>query len=292
MNKYKLTLKRAEVFYIPNFLSKEKADLYLQAITDSIAFEKKEYEGRMTALHGDAKRYKYALNDGIPKPWTNELLDIKKSIEGLTGYSYDVCLLNYYTNGKEGFRFHSDREEIGNDTPIASISLGAERKFYFKSMPKKRNDEDSLADQREDAEEYCIVLEHGSLLVMGKGTHENYIHGLPVDKKIKNPRLNLTFRKTRPINNPTLIESKTVVVNKKTTNDYDVYIGRPSKWGNPFKMMTESDRDSVIEQYRNWIVNQPHLLKDLPELKGKRIACFCKPLPCHGDVLAELADKL
>lgn len=84
---------------------------------------------------------------------------------------------------------------------------------------------------------------------------------------------------------------KTVVVNKKVDKNYDVYIGRPSKWGNPFKMKTESDRDYVIKKYSEWIVTQPHLLKDLHELKGKKIACFCKPLACHGDVLAELADK-
>lgn len=281
MEKYKLNFKNAEIYYIPNFFSKEEADLYLESLSKSIEFEKKTKEGRLTALHGDAKMYKYALNEGIPKPWTSELKKIKDKIEEATSYNYDVCLLNYYQNGKNGFRFHSDKEEIGNDTPICSISFGAERKFYFRSKPDEKND---------DLEEYNIVLDHGSLLIMGRGTHENYIHGLPMDNKIKFPRLNLTFRKTRAINNPTLI-AKTIVVNKKITQDYDVFIGRPSKWGNPFKMKTEDDREEVIKKYREWIVTQPQLLQDLNELKGRRLACYCKPLSCHGDILAELADR-
>jgi hypothetical protein len=86
-------------------------------------------------------------------------------------------------------------------------------------------------------------------------------------------------------------EQKTEVVNIKTDKDYDVYIGRPSKWGNPFVVGKDGTRKQVIERYKKWIVQQPDLLKDLHELKGKKIACFCKPLPCHGDVLAEMADK-
>lgn len=72
---------------------------------------------------------------------------------------------------------------------------------------------------------------------------------------------------------------------------YDVYIGRPSAWGNPFAMGTEEDRESVISQYREWIQTQPELLARLPELRGMVLGCFCAPKPCHGDVLVELANK-
>jgi alkylated DNA repair dioxygenase AlkB len=284
LNKYKLPFKRADVYYVHEYFPKEMADDYMEKLMKSIKLEKKEHEGRMTALHGSAKKYRYALNDSVPEPWTQELLSMKTKIEtDVPTCNYDVCLLNYYASGKEKFNFHSDKEEIGNDIPIASISFGAERKFYFRSTV--------------DDEQHCIVLGHGSLLIMGKGTHENYVHGLPADRKVKFPRLNLTFRKTRAINNPSLAEiktpivNKTTVVNKTTTKDYDVYIGRPGKWGNPFKMKSEDDRDIVIEKYKEWIVKQPNLLKDLHELKGKRLACYCKPKKCHGDILAELADK-
>lgn len=176
LNEFRLSFKRADVYYIPNFFSIDKADLYFKALTQSIEFEKKEREGRLTALHGSAGLYKYALNEAVPKPWTQELIQIKSSIEEAVQYEYDVCLLNYYRNGKEEFRFHSDREEIGNNVPIASLSLGAERKFYFKSKPGSINHSDNTEIE---SEEHCIVLKHGSLLIMGCGTHENYIHGLP-----------------------------------------------------------------------------------------------------------------
>ncbi len=83
----------------------------------------------------------------------------------------------------------------------------------------------------------------------------------------------------------------TTVVNKRSGEPYDVYIGRPSKWGNPFPLGGDSSRDEVVAQYRSWVVGQPHLLAALPELRGKVLACWCAPLSCHGDVLAELADR-
>lgn len=79
----------------------------------------------------------------------------------------------------------------------------------------------------------------------------------------------------------------TMVVHCKKS-PYDIYIGRPSKWGNPFSIGKDGTRKEVIEKYRNWIKNQPELLKDLVELKGKVLGCWCKPHPCHGDVLVEL----
>lgn len=72
---------------------------------------------------------------------------------------------------------------------------------------------------------------------------------------------------------------------------HDVYIGRPSKWGNPFVVGRDGTREEVVEKYRAWIVTQPHLMRALPELRGKRLACYCAPLSCHGDVLAELAEQ-
>jgi hypothetical protein len=77
----------------------------------------------------------------------------------------------------------------------------------------------------------------------------------------------------------------------KIDQPYDVYIGRPSKWGNPFRIGPDGNREEVIRRYRDWIGKQQGLLKSLPELKGKRLGCFCKPLACHGDVLAGLVDQ-
>jgi hypothetical protein len=89
----------------------------------------------------------------------------------------------------------------------------------------------------------------------------------------------------------------TTVVNITRGATCDVYIGRPGKgqtgpWGNPFVIDRDGDRATVIAKYAAWIQTQPQLLARLPELKGKRLGCFCHPAPCHGDVLARLADAL
>jgi hypothetical protein len=82
----------------------------------------------------------------------------------------------------------------------------------------------------------------------------------------------------------------TTVVNKRWQK-YDIYIGRPSIWGNPFVIGKDGSRKEVVEKYRDWIMDQPHLLANIDTLKGKRLGCFCKPAACHGDVLAELANS-
>lgn len=73
---------------------------------------------------------------------------------------------------------------------------------------------------------------------------------------------------------------------------FDVYVGRPSKWGNPFRIGPDGTREEVIEKYRGWLVSQKDLLNDIYVLKGKTLGCWCAPLPCHGDVLVELAERI
>lgn len=88
----------------------------------------------------------------------------------------------------------------------------------------------------------------------------------------------------------------TKVVNKYKEK-YDIYIGRGSKWGNPFshkegtkaEFIVES-REDAVEAYKNYILKSP-LMNDLHELKDKTLGCFCKPQSCHGDVLVELINK-
>jgi hypothetical protein len=85
--------------------------------------------------------------------------------------------------------------------------------------------------------------------------------------------------------------SKTRVVHCKV-EPFDIYIGRPSKWGNPFKIGKDGSREEVIQKYRQWVSTDPMLMTQLAtELKGKVLGCWCKPDACHGDVLAELADE-
>ena len=72
---------------------------------------------------------------------------------------------------------------------------------------------------------------------------------------------------------------------------YDVYIGRPSKWGNPFAIGRDATRGQVIARYERWLRSQPELVAALHELEGKTLGCWCAPSACHGDVLARLAAQ-
>lgn len=71
-----------------------------------------------------------------------------------------------------------------------------------------------------------------------------------------------------------------------------VYIGRGSKWGNPFIIGKDGNREDVVQKYCEWICNNPSLLADLHELAGKDLVCFCSPLMCHGHVLEKLVGNL
>jgi len=82
---------------------------------------------------------------------------------------------------------------------------------------------------------------------------------------------------------------KTKVVNIGKSEPYDVYIGRPSKWGNPFLIGKDGTREEVIKKYVDWFWTTS-LIEDLNELKGKRLGCYCKPLACHGDFLINLIE--
>ena len=90
----------------------------------------------------------------------------------------------------------------------------------------------------------------------------------------------------------------TTVVNLKSA-PFDVYIGRAnprrglkaSKWQNPFVVGRDGTRDEVVEKFRQHLLSSAELLAAIPELKGKTLGCWCAPLACHGEVLAELADK-
>lgn len=84
---------------------------------------------------------------------------------------------------------------------------------------------------------------------------------------------------------------KTIVVNVKSSK-CDVYIGRGSKWGNPFKMQnqSEAERERVIKLYHDYLFSSG-LINDVHELKGKSLGCYCAPKKCHGDILAYYADN-
>jgi hypothetical protein len=71
-----------------------------------------------------------------------------------------------------------------------------------------------------------------------------------------------------------------------------VFIGRPSKWGNPFRITPECSRKMAIEKFREMVYNNEKFLEEIrTELRGKNLVCYCSPKPCHGDVLLEVANN-
>ena len=179
-----------ETIYHGLVLNREQCDTYYQKLFNQIPWENdqaivfgKHYvTKRKVAWFGDQEyNYKYS---GVTKQahvWTRELLELKKIVEKVSGATYNSCLLNLYHDGSEGMAWHSDGEKtLQEHGAIASLTLGAVRKFSFKHKETK---------QRID-----IILENGSLLVMQGTTQKNWLHRLPPTKKVHSPRINLTFR--------------------------------------------------------------------------------------------------
>lgn len=80
------------------------------------------------------------------------------------------------------------------------------------------------------------------------------------------------------------------VLNKRFSQD-GVYIGRPTKWGNPYSITKTVNRFQAIQMYKDWIYQNPALMAGAKkELKGKNLVCFCAPLACHGDILLKIAN--
>ena len=86
--------------------------------------------------------------------------------------------------------------------------------------------------------------------------------------------------------------SKPRVLNQQTDGrpEGSIYVGRPTKWGNPFVIGRDGSREEVIDKYREWLVGNASLLADLAELRGQDLVCWCAPKSCHADVLLEVAN--
>jgi hypothetical protein len=78
---------------------------------------------------------------------------------------------------------------------------------------------------------------------------------------------------------------------KATAPSNAIYIGRPSKWGNPFAIGKDGNRQEVVQKYKDYILSNQSLLSQIEELRGKDLVCFCAPQQCHGDILIELANQ-
>lgn len=182
--------KDGTVLYEGIILSKEDSQFYFDKLLhqiqwkndEAIVFGKHYITKRKVAWYGD-KNYSYTYSNTTKQAflWTKELLELKHLVERISGVQFNSCLLNLYHDGREGMAWHSDDEKsLGKDTVIASLSLGATRKFEFK--------------HKVTSEKESVILENGSLLIMKGATQTNWLHALPKSTKVKHPRINLTFR--------------------------------------------------------------------------------------------------
>jgi len=193
-----IPLEGADVRYYANYIPTERAtQLYNHFLTDfSWKIRKTDYGkggasyklNRATCAFGDpgVKAPDVWGDDLVVEPWTYEMNELRRGLERITGCKYNICLCNYYATGKRGIGLHADNEERGSTDGIASISLGTAREFTF-----VRNS--NLGAK------YTMKLDHGSMLLMGRGTQENYRHTVPEDKSVTEGRINLTFRWFDPV---------------------------------------------------------------------------------------------
>ncbi len=187
---YRLTLPDAEVHYYPCWLTAEQARVMQSELEatlpwrqdDITLFGKTMPIPRLQSWHGDPGcRYGYSGMQLTPSPWTRALSELREMCQQTTGCAFNSVLANFYRDGNDSMSLHADDEpELGVNPTIASVTLGEARPFIFK--------------HRVTGERTTQLLEHGSLLVMGKGTQSQYLHGINKTKKPLAARINLTFR--------------------------------------------------------------------------------------------------
>lgn len=179
------------VNYYSDFIAQQSADRFFKELQTNINWErdrlvlfgKEIVTRRQVAWYGDEPfEYTYSRVKKVAKPWTQELLALKKSVEEGTGGVFNACLMNFYHDGDDGMGWHSDNEkELQKNAPIASLSVGAPRRFMFQ--------------HRHCHEKVELLLESGSLLLMKDETQTHWLHQLPKSKKVHQPRINVTFRR-------------------------------------------------------------------------------------------------
>ena len=184
-------LPGAELRFFPEWLSVDEADLLLHSLSESIQWENhrirlfgREVDSpRLSSWIGDAgTAYTYSGTCFQPHPWPTALNDIRQRLARELDVAFNSVLANRYRDGRDGMGWHSDNETaLGTQPVIASLSLGAARRFVLKHRQEK--------DRK-----LALELPHGSLLVMAGDTQTHYRHALPRTARPVGERINLTFR--------------------------------------------------------------------------------------------------
>ncbi|MBU3605043.1 MULTISPECIES: alpha-ketoglutarate-dependent dioxygenase AlkB [unclassified Polynucleobacter] len=186
-----ILLKDGGARYYPKVFTEQDCKALMNRLQTSLKWEPEQLmmfgklvtTRRKVAWVGDPQcSYTYSGVKKIPQAWTSELVLIKEKLEEISQAQFNSCLLNLYHDGSDGMGWHSDNEkELDPLSPIASLSLGAQRKFAFR--------------HKKDKETISLFLENGSALIMRPPTQEFWQHALLKTKIVSDMRINLTFRK-------------------------------------------------------------------------------------------------
>lgn len=186
-----LELPDADVRLWPQALTAAEADTLFASLRariqwqaeDIVIFGQRRRVPRLVAWHGDpGTGYTYSGTMHEPQPWTPELRRLLDRVQALTGHPYNSVLLNLYRDGNDGMGWHADDEpELGRNPVIASVSLGATRRFKL----RHRRQRDATA---------TIELRHGDVLLMAGTTQHTYVHAVPKTARAVGERINLTLR--------------------------------------------------------------------------------------------------
>jgi len=183
----------ARATYIPQFVD-EGADELMHQLEVSLRWDRPEIHmfGKTTPLPREVAwvadegvRYRYSGVSSDVQPWTEPLEALRTRIEEETGTRFNSVLVNRYRNGRDGVAWHADDEpELGPLPTIASVSLGAERRFQLRHKETRQTVE--------------VRLGHGSLLIMSGTCQRDWIHQVPREARVMESRINLTFRWIHP----------------------------------------------------------------------------------------------
>ena len=177
----------------PEFIASEEADAILNELIFTNSWEQQTLymygnnvdEPRLSTWHSNGQSYMYSGKTRTAQPWTPTLDMIREQCEAHTNHTFNGVLVNFYRNGDDHLGWHSDDELVNGPEPlIASISLGAERRFDLR--------------HRDTGDVVSARLGHGSLLVMSGLSQKCWDHRIPKMPRVEDPRVNLTFRRLIP----------------------------------------------------------------------------------------------
>lgn len=189
-NAIKISAPNADLHYYPEFIPMAQRFYYFEQLMNEVPWQQDSLKmygklvaiPRLQAWFGDANMpYTYSGLTMQPLAWTPSLLAIKSLLENKLNQSFNSALVNLYRDGQDTVGWHSDDEpELGNSPTIASVSLGATRKFQLKHKQLDKK--------------LALELTAGSLLVMAGYMQTYWQHCLPRTKRVQSPRINITFR--------------------------------------------------------------------------------------------------